>query len=123
MRKAGTAAPGSATKARVLVLAEDVAPPPEVLPATRPATAMNVHGGGAAWDDSVRSSPHNREHMLAATWARQSTEATGGLIAMLAGGSPSEQSSRPSTAPNGMSDARRRYQEAQVANLDLFHCE
>jgi hypothetical protein len=111
----------------VLVLAEDVAPPPEVLAAAtapRPAAATNVHGGGASWDDSMRSNPHNREHMLAATWARQSTEATGGLIAMLAGGSPAaEQQARPATAPHGMSEARRRYQEAQVANLDLFHCE
>lgn len=92
IRKPGTAAPTANTKARVLVLAEDVAPPP------------SSPGGYTA------STP--REQMLSGMWQHQSQQA-----------GPLE---RPSTAParSGtahMNEARRRYQEVQVANLDVFH--
>ncbi len=114
LRKPGTAAPKGDTKARVLVLSEDVTPP------------SSPFGGAATADDDLAGlnlescffANNRREAMINNRWQRQAFEA--GLV-------DSFPSSRPSTAPSARSrsvepcnEARRRYQESSVANLDVL---
>ncbi|KAJ9523810.1 hypothetical protein QJQ45_019992 [Haematococcus lacustris] len=121
LRKAGPRSPLAVTKSRTL-LVEDGDAPLSPLSSCKSPMLSNVLGGGAVWGEADAMSPQSprqlasRASQLAALWQRQVQTASGELPS---GPLDLTLSPRPATAPR-MTEARRRYHEGGVANLDLF---